>query len=333
MTAEKSTSRTRGERLLAQTIIIMSDSLPSFPLNCLDIREARYTVDPHYVLVLQGVFSPQEQPIFSLGETTVTPTVDVQGLWGGHEWSLLPQKLDASSPWLALIPIYQDAHHITRSTIHKSMLAQKEKEKGSGMEEKGPMLFSPEEQLKKRIWDYGKELTERAEKTVEQLRGAGSGVEAHIVLPTEAIQRATYLRRLIVAGVPSPNALKRAISSMRRTALELDGFDIWATIMAAPPHERATVSASLRTQKRMAYRGVFLDGTAKEWLDAGSDVRRMYAHMLDLNAPLYALVKQSDWSMSSLHVLRAGSAPFIASAQMQGTYTDHEVVRSQLTIW
>lgn len=298
----------------------MSDNRPSFPLHCLDIREAAHTGDPHYVIVLNGTSTPPGRPIISQGEVIATATVDVQGLWGEYEWSLLPQKLDASSPWLAFIPIYGDPHHLTRSTIHNSMMIQKEREKAPGSIEKEPLLFRPEEELKKRIWDYVKEVTQRAQSTIQVLQQAEIGADTRIVWPAEAIQRATYLYRLLIAGVPSRNSFKRAISSMRRAVLELEGFDIWAAIVTAPTRDQTTVSRNLRTERMMSYRGAFLDGTVDEWLDSGSDVRRMYARMLQCDAPTYSWVRKSDWNMGAVHALRTGTWPFVAGLEIEGAH-------------
>lgn len=294
----------------------MSNLRPSFPLQCLDIRNASYTADPHYLLVLKGSFSPLQGPLFSQGEAITSATVDVQGLWGSHEWSLLPQKLDPSCPWLAFIPIYHDSHHFTRFTIHTDMITQKEKDPTR----KEAVQFQPSEKLKEKIREYVTGVTQEAEKSIEMLQGRG-GIEelVDVVWPNEAIVRATYLSRLIVSGLPSRNSFKRAFTSMRRAVLELEGLHIWTAVLTSSPLRRMDTSASLKAEKKMSFRGAFLEGPVNQWLDAQSNLRRIYAHLAECNVPLYALVKQGDWNMQPIYALRTGGGPFVAGAQMEGT--------------
>ncbi|KZV58999.1 hypothetical protein PENSPDRAFT_695546, partial [Peniophora sp. CONT] len=170
---------------------------------------------------------------------------------------------------------------------------------------KAPLLFTAEETLKEGIKAYAKgivELAESAMRTVQQNSSLVDGAE--IVWPTVTIERATYLWRLLTVGVPSINAFKRAFTSLRRATLELEGFHIWAMVMQSSPAEMMELAASLKSQKGCIYRGAFLNGSRREWLDEGSEVRRIYARISRWNVPVYALVHQLDWDLEPLEGLR-----------------------------
>ncbi|KZV61101.1 hypothetical protein PENSPDRAFT_671229 [Peniophora sp. CONT] len=321
-----------------------ANSPPVFPLPCHDIRRVSYLVDPHYVLVLQGSSSPANRPLFSQGEILSDAVVDDQGRWGVHEWSSLPQLYDPSSPWLPLIPIYHDAHHITRSTIHRTMMVHKERQQGKQETKKPekvnngekkdearfqgrePVLFTAEPGLKERMKDYVEAVVGRARDSLDAIQKLPDidGVE-HIVWPGEAQERATYLSRLIIVGVPSRNSFKRAFTSMRRAILELEGFHVWATLTQAKTAHRMQLAVSLARDMNATYRGVFLHGDVRDWLDAGSDVRRIYAGLMQCYVPTYVLVREAEWNMAPLCGLRHGIMPFSPGQRIQDSQEEQQL--------
>lgn len=293
----------------------MSNVLPSFPLACLDVRESQ-KAKTHWVLVLQGGESPPELPVFSHGENIAEVVVDEQGRWGSFEWSSFPQKYDPRSPWLSFIPIYRDNHHITRSTIHRHMVIQIE-ERIQGMKE--PLLFTAESGLCEKIKEYAKGTVALAESALSSVRKDHNLVGlSDIAWPTETIRRATHLWRQIVVGVPSVNCFKRALSCLRRETLELEGFFIWASCMQTTALNRVVLAAHFKTEKRIVYRGAFLDGSTEDWLDAGSELRRVYSEMVKWGTPVFALVGKGEWALQHRVGLSLGRGPFIPSKPIEG---------------
>lgn len=307
--------------LLRLTITItMTDLRPTFPLQCLDIRQAPYMAEPCFVAVLNGSSSPSQQPTFSLGNDCPDVVVDEQGRWGSHEWSTLPQLYDPASPWLSFIPIYRDSGHISRSTIHKTMMVQKEKEKSAMWVDKEPVMFVLESKEKEKMGEYVRGVSLEAENSLQLMRQAVN-IEGDVLIvwPTEALARATFLSRLLVTGVPSRNSFKRALTSLRRAVLELEGFCIWTTLISAQARNRPQISSVLKAEKGIIYRGAFLGGTSEEWMDEGSELRCIYARLAQCNVPVYTLLRQADWKMGVKKSLHAEGGPVMPSAPMRGT--------------
>ncbi|KZV58983.1 hypothetical protein PENSPDRAFT_695567 [Peniophora sp. CONT] len=323
----------------------MANLLPPFPFPCRDVRRAAYMTDPHYLLVLEGNTSPPNCPLFAQGDKLSNAVVDDQGRWGAHEWAVLPQLYEPSSPWLPYIPIYHDAHHFTRSTIHRTMIVQKERaktekkkeEKKKEKVEKGKkrelklketevVLFTVGPDLKERMRVYVEGVLAQARNSLDAVQKDIKihGVE-HIVWPDEAIERATYLSRLIIVGVPSRNSFKRAFTSMRRAILELEGFHIWATLAQAQPSDRAHIAVSVARDRKATYRGVFLHGEVSEWLDGGSGVRRIYAGLMQCRTPTYALIREAEWKIAPVCALRQGIMPFSPSLEIQDAKEEQQL--------
>lgn len=292
----------------------MSHQLPGFPVRFLDARRPAYLLETHWILVLQGSSSPPERPLFSLtpGESEIA--VDDQGRWGAHDWHIFPQQHDPSSPWLSFIPVYSDNQHITRSTVHKDMIVRA----GKTEDEKQMYMFTAEDTFKEKLKAYAKDTIALAEQAVQTRLNADLIEDSQIVWPTTTIERATYLWRQIIAGVPSINSFKRALTCLRRATLELEGFSIWASVMGAPVESRIELAMTMKDKRRMCFRGAFLDGSRSDWLDAGSQLRRAYMHMERWGTPVYVLVKQEDWNLEPHLGLTLGSAPFIPSGAIEG---------------
>lgn len=295
-----------------------STSSTSFPVQCLDVRSVSYMEDPHVVAVLQGSSSPPARPLFSLGNTVCNVRVDQQGLWGPHEWHLLPQLYDFSSPWLCFIPIYRDSHHISRSTIHRHTIIQMERT--TNMSQKEPLLYTAEPDFKEKMTDYVKGVIALAEGSMQALQLVAEGMD-RVVWPTDTLERATLLSRQLRAGVTSGNTFIRAVTSLRRAVLELEGFHIWATVMKAPPLNRAQIASFFREEKKVIYRGAYLWGSVQDWLNEGSEVRRSHAHLVQCNAPLYTLLRKGDWNMPLFLNLKPGNLPFSEGRAIEGVPT------------
>ena len=272
----------------------MSHKPSTFPMNCLDVRQPYYMTGAHWILVLQGRSSPPDPPIFTRGTEVSAVRVDEQGLWGAFEWSILPQLYDSSSPWLCFAPLYRDNDHITRRTIHRDMIVKAEKTEG----EKEVFFWTVGHDLKEEIKSYTKGLVSSAELAMATMSKDSSPVDkSRIVWPTTAIERATYLWRRLVVGVPSVNSFQRALASLRRASAELEGFIFWSTVMQASPLARNTVTSRLNDERNIDFRGAFLDGSRDEWLNEASDLRRTYAEMERWGTPVYALVRKEDWDL------------------------------------
>lgn len=298
----------------------MPNTLPSFPIPCLDIRHASYLRNSHYLVVLQGNWTAPERPIFASTETS-SVVVGEQGWWGSYEWSLLPQLYDPMSPWLACIPIYLDAHHVTRSTIHRSMIVDAPRPDKS-YNEKQAVALVPETKFKEHLKAHVDRVMEAAKLAREKVDSDTMEVwDPRIVWPTETVDRATFLERRLRAGLPSLNSFKRCLGSLRRAVLELEGFAIWVHFMQASRTESVELARTYKADRKMKLRGVFLDGSKESWLDGGSEVRRIYADLTAWSVPLYTLLKRDDWNMTPHASLPVGNVPFTVSAAMKGTPT------------
>lgn len=298
-----------------------NSSFQPFPLPYFDVRDTYLST--HWTLVLKGNSSPPVIPIFARTENISGAVVDEQGRWGDHEWSLLPQKYDPQSPWLSHIPIHVDNHHFTRSTIHRSTIVQVPRpEQEGGLRVKEPMMFTAVPDLRNTIREYSKATIALAESAMDEARNdAHLFGSAEIVWPQETINRVTHLWRRLVVGVTSINSFKRALSGLRRTILELEGFVIWASLMRALPEGRSQLAGKVQAEKRVIWRGAFLEGSRDDWLDEQSVLRRIYAHLSLCGAPIYALVRKADWHLQRYTALRIGQAPFLAGSAINGACT------------
>ncbi|VDB96857.1 unnamed protein product [Peniophora sp. CBMAI 1063] len=291
----------------------MSDTRPSFPLPALDVRCPPYAPGTHWLLVLQGSSCPAQPPIYFHNETSCSVVVDDQGRWGAHEWPSYPQLYDSSSPWLGYIPLYLDNHHITRSTIHRKMIVQADKTEN----QKEMLLWTAEPELKEKVKEYGKGTISQAEGILDRLRRDAAFDDTGITWPAETIKRATHLWRLLVTGLPSVNAFKRALTCFRRATLELEGFHMWSTLMLEQPNSRFRIASLLKSQRNIRFRGVFLGGSRGEWEREDSKLLSTYNHLSTCDIPVYCLVKQTDWKLHEHEILEVGSPAFLPSAPIQ----------------
>lgn len=277
-----------------------------------------------YVLVLKGDSSPPARPLFSWDQELCEVEVDDQGIWGVHEWSLLPQLYDPSSPWLACIPLYHDNEHFSRYTINRDMM----EDAPRTIDTKEPHLLQAALRLRDQLKGDVRsviESTEEMVKLVQQNDAFGHEMRSQIIWPEKTLERATYLRRQLIVGVTSVNAFKRCLTALRRLILELDGFTIWATLMQALPSDRVQLALKMKEERKMEYRGVFLHGSQEEWLNEGSDVRTLYTGIAQWMAPIYALVRVADWCIQPHVGLKLNPAPFPFIYGIQGAAIVHNI--------
>ncbi|VDC00373.1 unnamed protein product [Peniophora sp. CBMAI 1063] len=288
-----------------------------FPLECRDIRRVPYLPDPHYLLVLEGQSSPPERPLFSWEKTICNAQVDYQGWWGPHEWSLLPQLYDCNSPWLAFLPIHHDRHHISRQDITRDMIVDAPR-LDSSYRAKQPLLFAPGPELKERLRSYVDHAVEQAKAVLECLKSDRNGKgKEHAAWPTGANERATYLFRQLLAGVPSVNAFRRALTCLRRATGELEAFAIWGNILRERGEQRSSNLKTYRSERNVDFRGVYLHGDREQWLEEGSDVRRVYREVKEWGVPVYALVKGMDWDITPFMALGKSISPLPRAEAIQ----------------
>lgn len=280
----------------------MSDGRLQFPLPFLDARAPEYMASTHWLLVLQGTSLPPGRPLYSRDDRVCDVVVDEQGGWGLHEWTTFAQKHDYTSPWLACTPRYGHSGPITHTIIHRDMIVRTGKTEG----QKEMYLFTAEPNLRNKLRDYAKDAVARAEESLEDMRlnvDLSNADATQIVWPTVIIDRATYLWKQLVAGVPSVNSFKRGFASLRRFTLELEGFVIWASVMKTPVGNRPQVARAFRDERQISYRGAFLHGSQSEWVNETSQLRRAYLDMKTWGAPVFALVRRSDWEIQRLERL------------------------------
>lgn len=234
---------------------VMANMLSSFPIACLDIREVSYLPNSHYLVVLQGNCVPPERPIFAEKEIS-TVVVGEQGWWGAYEWSLLPQLYDPMSPWLACIPIYRDAHHVTRTTIHRTMIVDGPR-LDAAYKEKQAVALVPEHHFKERLKQYTDRVISAAKTALEEAENDTTEIwDPRIVWPTQILERATFLERRLRAGLPSINSFKRCIEGLRRAVLELEGFVTWVEFVKTSPTKRPLLARTHRAERKINFRGV-----------------------------------------------------------------------------
>ena len=180
-------------------------------------------------------------------------------------------------------------------------------------------MFTAEPDFRKSLQDYVDELVSSARAEIKSL-SFDESIPGHGQLqwPFEAIDRAEQLERRLFAGVTSVNSFKRALSSLRRAALELEGFIIWACLIKAPVGERSLRAATIKSSRHLVFRGCFLDGPLTDWMDTRSTLRSTYVNWVQFGTPIYALVKQDDWMLQPSLRLPIGRSPFLTSGHMQG---------------
>ncbi|VDC00225.1 unnamed protein product, partial [Peniophora sp. CBMAI 1063] len=167
------------------------------------------------------------------------------------------------------------------------------------------------------LQQYTKGAIESAKATLNSLQR-----EEHLVAgvwlagATEAMERAKYLIGCILIGLPSAASCRRAIACLRRADLELEAFTIWGTLKLADVASQASVASALKEQRRMHFRGVFLDGTKEEWLEKASMARGRYSELARWGVPTYTLVKENDWIMHPFCGLPVGLIPFLKESQI-----------------
>ena len=80
--------------------------------------------------------------------------------------------------------------------------------------------------------------------------------------------------------------------------------------MRTEPLQRKALAAKWKRDRRLSYRGVFLQGERNMWTDPTSTLRRTHSEMCAWEVPLCTLVNAKDWLIDPNSALATGRMPF-----------------------